>query len=87
MTSQSVRFISMSANQLFNAIVIERSGDTNVAALKQLTESDLPDREVLVEIRYSSLNYKDGLALSGKGIARRLPMVGGIDLACVVPQR
>ena len=71
---------NMAANQPFNAILIERSGDANVASLKQLTEADLPDRAVLVEVRYSSLNYKDGLALSGKGIARRLPMVGGIDL-------
>ena len=70
----------MSANQRFNAILIERSGDANVASLRRLTESDLPDREVLVEVRYSSLNYKDGLALTGQGIARRLPMVGGIDL-------
>ncbi len=71
---------NMSAHRPFNAILIERSGEANVASLRQLTESDLPDREVLVEVRYSSLNYKDGLALSGRGIARRLPMVGGIDL-------
>ena len=71
----------MAANQSFNALLIERSGDANVASIRQLTESDLPDREVLVDVQYSSLNYKDGLALCGKGIARRLPMVAGIDLA------
>ena len=70
----------MSANRPFNAMLIERSGEAGVASLRQLTEPDLPDREVLVEVRYSSLNYKDGMALSGMGIARRLPMVGGIDL-------
>ena len=71
----------MATTQSFSALLIERSGDANVASIRQLTESDLPDREVLVDVRYSSLNYKDGLAVSGKGIARRLPMVAGIDLA------
>jgi putative YhdH/YhfP family quinone oxidoreductase len=46
---------------------------------------DLPDYDVLVEIAFSTLNYKDGLAVAGKGrIARRLPMVAGIDLAGTV---
>ncbi len=69
----------------FNAMVIEDVDGKPRAALKALTLEDLPDHDVLVEISYSSLNYKDGLAISGKGrIARRLPMVGGIDLAGVV---
>lgn len=71
----------MSVNHSFNAILIERDDTANSVAVRRLTESDLPDREVLVDVRYSSLNYKDGLALCGKGIARRLPMVAGIDLA------
>src|SRR5690606_2915591 len=47
---------------------------------------DLPDRDVLVEVAYSGLNYKDGLAISGNRnkVARKLPMVGGIDLAGTV---
>ncbi len=50
-----------------------------------MTTADLPDHEVLVEIAYSTLNYKDGLAVSGKGrIARRTPMVAGADLAGTV---
>lgn len=66
-------------------MVIEDVDGKPRATLKALTMEDLPDHDVLVEISYSSLNYKDGLALSGKGrIARRLPMVGGIDLAGVV---
>ncbi len=71
----------MSVNHSFNAILIERDDTANSVAVRRLTESDLPDQEVLVDVRYSSLNYKDGLALCGKGIARRLPMVAGIDLA------
>lgn len=66
-------------------MVIEDVDGKPRAALKALTLGDLPDHDVLVEVSYSSLNYKDGLAISGKGrIARRLPMVGGIDLAGTV---
>ncbi|MCA0277240.1 MAG: oxidoreductase [Proteobacteria bacterium] len=55
------------------------------AGFREIAMSDLPDNDVLVEISYSSLNYKDGLAISGKGrIARRLPMVAGIDIAGTV---
>ena len=69
----------------FNAIVArERDGKTT-GRLETLTASDLPDEDVLVEISHSTLNYKDGLAVSGRGrICRRLPMVCGIDLAGVV---
>jgi acrylyl-CoA reductase (NADPH) len=53
--------------------------------MKQLTLTELPEEEVLVDITYSTLNYKDGLAVSGKGkICRKLPMVCGIDLAGTV---
>lgn len=68
----------------FKALVIEDQDGKQVAAIKDLTIADLPDNDVLVEISYSTLNYKDGLAVAGKGIARRLPMVGGIDLAGTV---
>lgn len=48
----------------------------------ELTDADLPDGDVTVDVAYSSVNYKDGLAVTGKGpIARSLPMVCGIDLA------
>lgn len=48
----------------------------------ELTEADLPQGDVTVDVTYSSLNYKDGLAVTGRGpIARSLPMVCGIDLA------
>ncbi|MCD2172490.1 oxidoreductase [Rhizobium sp. C4] len=52
---------------------------------RELSLADLPDHDVLVEIQFSTLNYKDGLAVSGKGrIARRMPLVAGIDLAGTV---
>lgn len=72
--------------QTFPAIVIDNTADGPAAALKELTLADLPDRDVLVKVSHSSLNYKDGLALSGNRskVARTLPMVGGIDLAGTV---
>jgi acrylyl-CoA reductase (NADPH) len=67
-------------------VITERDGKP-IARLEDIAESELPPHEVLVEVAYSSLNYKDGLAISGKGkIARRLPMVAGIDLAGVVKE-
>jgi acrylyl-CoA reductase (NADPH) len=66
-------------------VVIEDVDGKPKAAIKTLSVSDLPDNDVLVDVAYSTLNYKDGLAVSGKGrIARKLPMVGGIDLAGTV---
>ena len=69
----------------FNAVVAEEVDGKSKAALKQLSLKDLPDNDVLVDVAYSTLNYKDGLAVSGRGkIARRFPMVCGIDLAGTV---
>ena len=70
----------------FTALVIEEDEGKACCVFKQLRLSDLPDDDVLVEVQYSALNYKDGLALSGNRnkVARSLPMVGGIDLAGTV---
>ncbi len=69
----------------FRGMVIRDVDGRPRAGFEKLTLADLPDNDVLVEISHSSLNYKDGLAISGKGrIARRLPMVAGIDLAGTV---
>ncbi|MEI4473981.1 MDR family oxidoreductase [Frigidibacter sp. MR17.24] len=71
--------------ETFRAMVIDAVEGKPKAGLRDLTLADLPDNEVLVEISHSTLNYKDGLAISGKGrIARRMPMIGGIDLAGTV---
>ena len=69
----------------FNAIVAEDVDGRPRAALKAITLADLPDEEVLVAVAYSTLNYKDGLAVAGKGrICRKLPLICGIDLAGTV---
>ncbi len=70
----------------FTALVIEEHEGKARSVFKQLRLADLPDDDVLVEVQYSALNYKDGLALSGNRnkVARSLPMVGGVDLAGTV---
>lgn len=77
-------------SQNFNAFVISKNDDETskaktIGSITPLTKADLPDEKVLVAVEYSSLNYKDGLAVTGKGrICRSLPMVAGIDLAGTV---
>ena len=57
----------------------------NGVAFEELDENDLPRGGVTVDVAYSSLNYKDGLAVTGRGrIVRKFPMVLGIDLAGTV---
>lgn len=69
----------------FRAMMIVDQDGKPRAEFRQLSIADLPDHDVLVEVAYSTLNYKDGLAVSGKGrIARRLPLIAGIDLAGTV---
>lgn len=70
----------------FTALVIEDADGRARASFKSLTLEELPDDDVLVEVAFSALNYKDGLALCGNRnkVARKLPMVGGIDLAGTV---
>lgn len=70
---------------MFNALVLNQDGKATVAAVDSLTETQLPQGEVLVAVDRSSLNYKDGLAITGKGkIIRNFPMVPGIDFAGTV---
>ena len=72
---------------MFNALVLEQEEGKTLSSVKTLELSDLPDEEVLVEVSYSSLNYKDGLAVTGTGkIVHKFPMVPGIDLAGVVKE-
>lgn len=69
----------------FPAFVIADDGGKPKGSFTTLSLSDLPDHEVLVEVSHSTVNYKDGLAVTGKAkIARKLPMVAGIDLAGTV---
>jgi acrylyl-CoA reductase (NADPH) len=71
---------------MFRALVLEKEGDAAVAHVRELDESALPSGEVTVAVEYSTLNYKDGLALSptGGGIVRAWPHVAGIDFAGTV---
>ncbi|MGQ4273231.1 acrylyl-CoA reductase (NADPH) [Terrihabitans sp. B22-R8] len=67
---------------MFRGIVIERVGKNSVARLADLNEEDLPEGDVVVAISHSTLNYKDALAITGRGqVVRRFPMVPGIDFA------
>lgn len=73
---------STSSSETFPALILDRSGDGIRCSFGELSESDLPPGDVIVDVSHSSVNYKDGLAVTGKGkIARTLPMVPGIDLA------
>jgi acrylyl-CoA reductase (NADPH) len=69
----------------FKALVLEEiDGKTN-SSIQHLEPASLPDGDVLVRVSHSSLNYKDGLAITGTGkIIRKFPMVPGIDFAGVV---
>lgn len=70
----------------FKALMLTQddAGKT-IAEIRRLTNADLPEGDVLVAVEYSSLNFKDGLAITGKGkIVRTWPMVPGIDLAGTV---
>lgn len=70
---------------MFKALVLEQQDKKTLSSIQQLDESALPDGDVLVAVDYSSLNYKDGLAITGKGkIIRDFPMVPGIDFAGTV---
>ena len=69
----------------YRALVVDREDGETRADLRTLAEADLPEGEVTVRIDYSSLNYKDGLALTGRApIVRRPPMTAGIDFAGTV---
>ena len=71
----------------FKAILVEKSGDTQSAAIKDISDSDLMDGDVTVRVEYSCINYKDGLAVTGLApVVRRWPMVPGIDFAGTVEQ-
>jgi acrylyl-CoA reductase (NADPH) len=70
---------------MFSAIVIDKVDDKQSVALAQLDETNLPEGDVTIDVGYSTLNYKDGLAITGKSpIARKFPMVPGIDLVGTV---
>jgi len=69
----------------FKGILIEKDEQGYRAALKDIDDAALPEGNVTVRVSHSTLNYKDGLAITGKSpVVRKFPMVPGIDLAGVV---
>jgi acrylyl-CoA reductase (NADPH) len=69
----------------FKAVVIEKAESGTKAALTDFDEANLMDGDVTVRVEYSTVNYKDGLAISGKApVVRRFPMITGIDFAGTV---
>jgi acrylyl-CoA reductase (NADPH) len=70
------------------ALLLTQSDDGLHAAIQSVDDADLPDGDVLIDVAYSSLNYKDGLAVTGKGRIVRgdYPFVPGIDLAGTVAE-
>lgn len=72
---------------MFKGILIEKDENGYRAELKNIDEQQLPEGDVTVRIAYSSLNYKDSLAITGKGpVVRRFPMVPGIDLVGTIEE-
>jgi acrylyl-CoA reductase (NADPH) len=70
---------------IFKAVVIEKTDSGTKAALIDFDEANLMDGDVIVRIECSTLNYKDGLAITGKApVVRRFPMIAGIDFAGTV---
>ncbi|WP_040871765.1 acrylyl-CoA reductase (NADPH) [Nocardia exalbida] len=72
---------------MFAAVLIEKGEAGPKVTLTNVDEATLPEGDVTVEVAYSTLNYKDALAITGKSpVVRAFPMVPGIDLAGVVTE-
>jgi len=66
----------------FRALVVEKTDAGVTASIRRLTDKDLMPGDVDVHVEYSTLNYKDGLAVAGRpGVIRKYPLIPGIDLA------
>jgi acrylyl-CoA reductase (NADPH) len=72
---------------MFKAIRIDKAEKGTTAALAQFDEAELMEGDVTVRVEWSALNYKDGLAVTGRApVVRRFPMIAGIDFAGTVEQ-
>jgi acrylyl-CoA reductase (NADPH) len=70
---------------MFKAVLVEKDEAGYRAGVAELDPARLPEGDVTVRVKYSTLNYKDGLAITGKGpVVRNFPMVPGVDLAGIV---
>ena len=72
---------------MFKGILIEKDEQGYRAAVKDIDENLLPEGDVLIKVSHSTLNYKDALAITGKGpVVRSFPMIPGIDLVGTVEE-
>jgi len=72
---------------MFKGILIEKDEQGYRAELKEIDHSILPEGDVLIQVSHSTINYKDALAITGKGpVVRQFPMVPGIDLVGTVEE-
>ncbi|MBS1178787.1 MAG: acuI [Proteobacteria bacterium] len=70
---------------MYQALVIDKDETGYRASIKQLDDDNLPEGDVTVRVDYSTINYKDGLAITGKSpVVRKFPLVAGIDFAGTV---
>ena len=72
---------------MFSALLISKTDEGQTVEVAQLDEAQLPDGDVVIDVEYSTLNYKDGLAITGRSpVVRKWPTVPGIDLAGTVAE-
>ncbi|WP_425074435.1 MDR family oxidoreductase [Sagittula sp. S175] len=72
---------------MFDAILIDKTDDAQSVSLTQVSDDMLPEGDLRVDVAWSTLNYKDALAITGKApVVRKFPMVPGIDFAGVVTE-
>ncbi len=70
---------------MFKALVISKTGDQQQCDVREVNDAELPPGDVTIAIEYSTINYKDGLAIIGKApVVRKFPMIPGIDGAGTV---
>src|SRR3954463_12970637 len=70
---------------VIKALMLAKSGDAFHASVSQVDEKDLPEGDVTVRVEYSTINFKDGLAITNASpVVRAWPMVAGIDAAGIV---
>ncbi|MGL6348419.1 MAG: alcohol dehydrogenase catalytic domain-containing protein, partial [Aeromonas sp.] len=70
---------------MFKGVLIEKDEAGYRASYQQIADEQLPAGDVTVEVQWSSLNYKDALAITGAGpVVRQFPMIPGIDFAGTV---
>ncbi len=72
---------------MFSGILINKTDEGQTVEVTQIDESQLPEGDVTIDVQYSTINYKDGLAITGNApVVRKFPMVAGTDLVGVVSE-